>query len=110
MNVAESKNFKKGSRVCWQGNAADSGRVTETRWDAVTLHPTQIAAWKREAVEKLAQVFDDKGTEREKNRDGEITKQGEIGGVIEPRIYLSQAAILFRKPGPPLTAPWSSLA
>ena len=25
------------------------------------LHPTQIAAWKREAVEKLAQVFDDKG-------------------------------------------------
>jgi transposase len=24
------------------------------------LHPTQIAAWKREAVEKLAQVFDEK--------------------------------------------------
>ena len=37
MNVAESKNFKKGSRVCWQGNTADSGRVTETRWDAVTI-------------------------------------------------------------------------
>ena len=28
------------------------------------LHPTQIAAWKREAVEKLAKVFDEKGTER----------------------------------------------
>ena len=25
------------------------------------LHPTQIAAWKREAIEKLAKVFDDKG-------------------------------------------------
>src|SRR6202161_1953425 len=25
------------------------------------LHPTQIAAWKREAVEKLAQVFVEKG-------------------------------------------------
>ena len=25
------------------------------------LHPTQIAAWKREAVEKLAKVFDEKG-------------------------------------------------
>jgi transposase len=25
------------------------------------LHPTQIAAWKREAVEKLAQVFAEKG-------------------------------------------------
>ncbi|MGB6937682.1 MAG: hypothetical protein WBE14_13525, partial [Xanthobacteraceae bacterium] len=29
--------------------------------------------------------------------------RGEIGGVIEPRIHLSQAAILFRKTGPPLT-------
>jgi len=36
------------------------------------LHPTQIAAWKREAVEKLAKVFDEKGSEREKSRDGEI--------------------------------------
>ena len=33
------------------------------------VHPTQIAAWKREAVEKLATVFDEKGTEREKSRE-----------------------------------------
>jgi transposase len=26
------------------------------------LHPTQIAAWKREAIEKLAQVFDERGS------------------------------------------------
>ena len=38
------------------------------------LHPTQIAAWKREAVEKLAKVFDEKGSEREKTRDGEIAR------------------------------------
>jgi transposase len=31
------------------------------------LHPTQIAAWKREAVDKLATVFDEKGTAREQN-------------------------------------------
>src|ERR1700722_18145308 len=31
-------------------------------------------------------------------------KPGEIGGVIEPRIHLSQAAILFRKTGQPLGA------
>ena len=37
MNVAESKNLNKGSRVCWQGNGADSGRITETTWDAVTI-------------------------------------------------------------------------
>jgi putative transposase len=29
-------------------------------------------------------------------------KRGEIGGVIQHRIHLSQAAILSRKPGPPL--------
>jgi putative transposase len=31
-------------------------------------------------------------------------KPGEIGGVTKPRIHLSQAAMLFRKTGPPLTA------
>ena len=36
------------------------------------LHPTQIAAWKREAVEKLAKVFDEKGRAREQNRDAEL--------------------------------------
>ena len=29
-------------------------------------------------------------------------ERGEIGGVIKPRIHLSQAAKLSRKPGPPL--------
>jgi len=32
------------------------------------LHPTQIAAWKREAIEKLAQVFDEKGSARAEPR------------------------------------------
>src|SRR5437870_11250603 len=31
-------------------------------------------------------------------------KRGEIGGVIEPRIHLSQAADMSRKAGPPLSA------
>ena len=30
------------------------------------IHPPQIAAWKRDAVEKLVKVFDDKGSEQEK--------------------------------------------
>jgi hypothetical protein len=37
MNVTESKSLKKGTRVYWQGDAADSGIVTETSWDAVTI-------------------------------------------------------------------------
>ena len=52
-------------------------RATRTVAELATkheLHPTQIAAWKREAVEKLAKVFDEKGSERDKSRDGEITK------------------------------------
>jgi hypothetical protein len=37
MTVNESKNLKKGTRVCWRGDAADSGIITETSWDAVTI-------------------------------------------------------------------------
>ena len=37
MTVDESKNLKKGSRVYWRGDATDSGLITETSWDAVTI-------------------------------------------------------------------------
>ena len=37
MNAAESKTLTKGTRVYWQGNAADGGTVTEATWDAVTI-------------------------------------------------------------------------
>jgi hypothetical protein len=37
MTVDESKTLKKDARVYWQGAAADSGIITETSWDAVTI-------------------------------------------------------------------------
>jgi hypothetical protein len=37
MTVTESKDLKKGARVYWQGDATDSGIITETSWDAVTI-------------------------------------------------------------------------
>jgi hypothetical protein len=37
MTVDESKALKKGARVYWRGTAADSGIITETSWDAVTI-------------------------------------------------------------------------
>ena len=37
MTVTESKSLKKGTRVYWRGDAADSGIITETSWDAVTI-------------------------------------------------------------------------
>jgi transposase len=51
-----------------------------------------IRPWKREAVEKLAKVFDEKGSEREKSRDGEITKlHAKIGQLVVERDFLSKA-------------------
>jgi hypothetical protein len=37
MTVSESKALTKGARVCWRGDAADGGVITETSWDAVTI-------------------------------------------------------------------------
>jgi transposase len=56
------------------------------------IHPTQIAALKREAVEKLAKVFDEKGVEREKSRDGEIARlHAKIGQLVVERDFFSKA-------------------
>ncbi len=56
------------------------------------LHPTQITAWKREAIEKLAKVFDDKGVEVQANRDAEVTKlHAKIGQLVVERDFLAKA-------------------
>jgi len=58
------------------------------------LHPTQIAAWKREAIEKLAKVFDEKGSAREQSRDAELTRlHAKIGQLVVERDFLSKASI-----------------
>jgi transposase len=56
------------------------------------LHPTQITAWKREAIEKLAKVFDDKAAEVQANRDAEVTKlHAKIGQLVVERDFLAKA-------------------
>jgi transposase len=56
------------------------------------LHPTQIAAWKREEIEKLAKVFDEKGAACEQNRDAELTKlHAKIGQLVVERDFLAKA-------------------
>jgi len=37
MTVDESKALNKGAQVYWRGDATDSGIITETSWDAVTI-------------------------------------------------------------------------
>ena len=41
------KSLKKGACVYWRGDAADSGIVTETTWDAVTI------AWNNGRVARI---------------------------------------------------------
>ena len=47
MTVEESKALKKNALVYWRGDATDSGIITETSWDAVTI------AWNNGKVAKV---------------------------------------------------------
>jgi hypothetical protein len=37
MTPTQSGDLKKGTRVYWQGDATDSGTISEQSWDAVTI-------------------------------------------------------------------------
>jgi len=56
------------------------------------LHPNQITQWKRQAIEKLAKVFDDKAGETQANRDAELNKlHAKIGQLVVERDFLAKA-------------------
>ena len=56
------------------------------------LHPNVITQWRRQAIEKLARVFDDKGLEVRANRDAEVTKlHAKIGQLVVERDLLAKA-------------------
>jgi len=56
------------------------------------LHPNQITQWKRQAIEKLAKVFDDKAGETQANRDAEVNKlHAKIGQLVVERDFLAKA-------------------
>ena len=47
------------------------------------LHPNLITQWKRQAIEKLATVLDDKGFGVQANREAEMTKlHAKIGQLV----------------------------
>jgi transposase len=71
-----------------RSGAPDDGELA-TRYE---VHPTQIATWKREAIEKLAKVFDENGAERQKGRDGEIVRlHAKISQLLVERDFLPKA-------------------
>jgi hypothetical protein len=49
MTVDDSKALTKGTSVFWRGDATNSGVVTETSWDAVTI------AWSNGEVARVHQ-------------------------------------------------------
>ena len=56
------------------------------------LHPNQITQWKRQAIEKLAKVFDDKATDAQVGREAEVTKlHAKIGQLVVERDFLAKA-------------------
>jgi transposase len=56
------------------------------------LHPNLIMQWKRQAIEKLAKVFDDKAPEIQAGRDAEMTKlHAKIGQLVVERDFLAKA-------------------
>lgn len=62
MTVNESKALKKGACVYWRGDAADSGIVTETTWDAVTI------AWNNGQVARITTETCERYSERQQRR------------------------------------------
>src|SRR5256886_15331205 len=56
------------------------------------LHPSQIAAWKREAIEQLAKASDEKGSARGQGRDAEVTRlHATVGLLVAVRDFLAKA-------------------
>ena len=56
------------------------------------LHPNLIAQWKRQAIERLAKVFDDKSLEPTASREAEVTKlHAKIGQLVVERDFLAKA-------------------
>lgn len=56
------------------------------------IRPNLITQWKRQAIAKLAKVFDDKTPDVQANRDAEVTKlHAKIGQLVVERDFLAKA-------------------
>ena len=84
MNTKRETSYKLIEKACRQEG--------QTQCNQARVAAHQITAWKREAIEKLAKVFDDKGTEVQANRDAEVTKlHAKIGQLVVERDFLAKA-------------------
>jgi hypothetical protein len=74
------------------GGAGDRLEVIILMRADLFSRPALHALAHREAIEKLAKVFDDKGAEVQANRDAEVTKlHAKIGQLVVERDFLAKA-------------------
>ena len=56
------------------------------------LHPNEITQWKRQAIEKLARVFEDKVCDAQVSHQAEAPKlHAKIGQLVVKRVFLAEA-------------------
>ncbi len=56
------------------------------------LRPNQITQWKRQAIDRLAKVFDDKACDAQVAREAEMTKlHAKIGQLVVKQDFLAKA-------------------
>jgi transposase len=81
-----------GGHLVEQVGLADAPTLPDLARSTWLMLAGQFDAWKREAIEKLAKVFDEKGNAREQNRDAELTKlHAKIGQLVVERDFLAKA-------------------
>ena len=57
------------------------------------LHPNLITNWKRQAVDGMASVFDDKAAERDQGRETKLKDlHAKIGQLVIERDFLAKAS------------------
>ena len=57
------------------------------------VHPNQVGAWKRQAIEGLAEVFSGGGERRVRDHEGEVRDlHAKIGELIVERDFLSRGS------------------
>ena len=57
------------------------------------VHPNQVGAWKRQAIEGLAEVFSGGGERRARDHEGEVRDlHAKIGELIVERDFLSRGS------------------
>ena len=93
----------------WMDNVFIERLWRSLKYECVFLNAFETGSEARTGIGSLDRLLQRRspalGLRRQDARRGlcYAGKRGEIGGVIKPRIHLSQAAKLSRKPGPPLT-------